>query len=516
MRQPRARYIESATVVTPLLDSGEAGCTWHRALLDAVVPTGSAIAIWSAAADDMSALVAPSWRPEPQPRPRSGGPELPFVERGRYDTHELLFQKAKGRYLKLRIDLLGDSRCTPRVRALRVWFPRFSYLHRYLPAAYREDPDSASFLERYLANIEGLATSIEDRIACAQVLLSPRTAPSDAVDWLASWLGLALDPMWDERRRRLFLAHAMEFYAARGTIRGIDIALRFVLDQCVTGSAFDYPQPPALRRARIVESFRTRTTPGVVFGDTGELVPSAGLAVGDRWDPTKGRDALISAYADYQTAARIRRPMPFPVHDPGPPASVLWRAFCTKVLGFVPGIADAALWAAFLRRRYANVEALASAYGVPVDTLQVTPPDSLPANGAALVDWYQFQAVVVPTVAAAHRFTVLLPWPLTVLDAGGSALDQSELRALATRVVELQKPAHTIFDVRFFWAAFRVGEARLQSDTQLGTGSRAPELLEPAVIGGGHLGSALLGGQPPSSEVARVLPQTLTTEKEAL
>ena len=60
--------------------------------------------------------------------------------------------------------------------------------------------------------------------------------------------------------------------------------------------------------------------------------------------------------------------------------------------------------------------------------------------------------------------------------------------------MSLQKPAHTVFDVRFFWSAFRVGEARLGRDTVVDLGSRSPALLLPFVLGRGHLGEDVLGG----------------------
>jgi hypothetical protein len=50
--------------------------------------------------------------------------------------------------------------------------------------------------------------------------------------------------------------------------------------------------------------------------------------------------------------------------------------------------------------------------------------------------------------------------------------------------------------VRFYWAFFRVGEARLGIDTLLGAGSRAPELIPEAVLGRAYVGSSFVGGDP--------------------
>ena len=82
----------------------------------------------------------------------------------RTGTWEILFQNINGRYLQLELTIQGNGRSTPAIRALRAWYPRFSYLEQYMPTIYREDPLSAFFLERWLANFEGLYTNLEDKI----------------------------------------------------------------------------------------------------------------------------------------------------------------------------------------------------------------------------------------------------------------------------------------------------------------------------------------------------------------
>jgi phage tail-like protein len=51
--------------------------------------------------------------------------------------------------------------------------------------------------------------------------LDPWLAPSDFLEWLGSWFGLALDDTWSVDRRRAVLANAFEFYRMRGTARGL-------------------------------------------------------------------------------------------------------------------------------------------------------------------------------------------------------------------------------------------------------------------------------------------------------
>jgi phage tail-like protein len=177
--------------------------------------------------------------------------------RGQTGTWEILFQEVKGRYLQLELTFVGTGRSTPALRALRAWYPRFSYLDHYLPAIYREDPVPASFLDRWLANFEGFYTNLEDEIDHVAELFDPCTVPAESLDWLASWLGLALDPHWQEERRRFFIRHAMDFYRLRGTLQGVEIAVRLYIDKMVTIALFD-PRCVGTSSVRIVERFRTR------------------------------------------------------------------------------------------------------------------------------------------------------------------------------------------------------------------------------------------------------------------
>lgn len=515
-QQPRLRHVEAGTIVTPVFDGREPGCVWHRLFLDGCVEAGSSVSVWSAAADEAAALGVPDWQPEPDPRPRAGGVELPFAEplEG-YTTLELLFQRAKGRYLRVRLELRGDGRVTPKLRALRASFPRFSYLERYLPAVYREDPVSAAFLDRFLANLEGLYTSIEDTIAATHALLSPPAAPSGALAWLARWFDTTLDPAWDDATRRLFLRHAVDLFRRRGTLRGLELALRLGLEGKLDERELAEQAPRRAGRARIVEAFRSRRTPGVLWGDPTDLGEPRALG-GNGWTPARGGGALDAAYRAYLERAGepVSPAERFPLDRPAGTKGDAWQRFAGETLGFVPAPASPAAeraWRRFLGRRYPNAGALNAAYGLvgaaALESFEdAARPELLPPDGAPLLDWFHFASVVLPMRRRAHRFTVLLPVP-----AGGDApgVDPYELRRRAERIVDLQRPAHTVFELRFFWAAFRVGEARLGEDTLIELGSRAPELLEALVLGREHLGESYLGGEPAADRVRRPPPASV-------
>ncbi|HWW75555.1 MAG TPA: hypothetical protein VNZ44_09165, partial [Pyrinomonadaceae bacterium] len=147
-------------------------------------------------------------------------------------------------------------------------------------------------------------------------------------------------------------------------------------------------------------------------------------------------------------------------------------------------------WQGFAERRYQSVARYNEAYGTHWASFEVASlPDGLPPDGAPLQDWFQFESVVLPMQEGAHRFTVLLP----VRDyASYDGEEERRRHSLARRIVNLEKPAHTVFDMKFYWELFRIGEARLGEDTLIDLGSRAPQLMSPLVLGRGHLAEGYL------------------------
>ena len=189
--QRRPRYVSGATFTTRVFDGREPACVWHRLMLDGCIPPETTVQVSSRAADDQTTLAAAPWQPEPPLYLRDNGSELPYapvaptISDGE-GTWETLFQQAQGRYLQLQLNIVGNGRSTPRLRALRAYFPRFSYLDRYLPAVYREDATSASFLDRFLANVEGFFTTLEGKIAAVEALFDVQARqPRTSTGWRA-------------------------------------------------------------------------------------------------------------------------------------------------------------------------------------------------------------------------------------------------------------------------------------------------------------------------------------------
>ncbi|HEY8561390.1 MAG TPA: phage tail protein [Pyrinomonadaceae bacterium] len=574
-KQNRPRFETLGTLETEIFDGQEPHCVWHRLLLDACLPPETTIEVFSRAGETEKELLVDDWDAEPPLYLRGDGSELPFAagatskEKGA-GTWELLLQRAQKRFLQLRLVFRGNGQRTPRVSALRVYYPRFSYLENYLPAIYREDEPSAFFLDGFLSNIEGFYTAIEDRIAAAEMLFDVRSAPPDALEWLADWLGAALDPAWSEDKRRLFISRAVDFFRYRGTARGIRIALRLALDACADESIFEHQTDERRRRdpVRIVEGFQTRRTPEIIPADAPPEFQNLPRLVqkGEKWQPNQGAAALHRLYGEKFAG----EPKPeFPLTPPSDAQeAAVWERFAREALGFVPSdaaLAERRLWQGFLRdehlgslsdlnrahdagyrsfeeirlprgtetsaalkddwrkfvektrpasgarklwqdflaRRYRRTGRLNETYETNWDSFAaVSLFDRLPFYEKQIADWLQFEGGVLPMHRAAHRFTVMIP-ALVGDGRAESIAEQNRRLALARRVVELEKPAHTIVDFRFYWNLFRLDEVRLGFDTLLGLGSRDP-LLNPLLIAGeSFLGESRLGVSEPEKYAER-------------
>lgn len=574
MRQRRPLYVTAGTLETDVFDGKETDCVWHRLMLDGCISAGTKVEIYSRAARTKSDLKQAAWQAEPKLYLRGNGSEQPFVssvvskEKGK-GTWELLFQRAKGRYLQLKLVFSGNGQRTPRISAMRFYYPRFSYLDNYLPSVYREDEQSAFFLDRFLANFEGFYTTIEDKIAAVQMLIDVRSAPPDALDWLANWFGVALDPAWKEDKRRLFISHAVDFFQYRGTVRGLRIALRLVLDSCADESIFDMQTTEEKVRdpIRIVEKFLTRRTPEIIPADSAEEqnLPRITQET-SRWTPKQGADALHQRYAakfEDETGKKFPLIKPIDAEE-----AAIWESFALETLGFVPSataarerqnrqtflrgkyvndIADLndaydtdyenfeeiflphgtetnaaflenwqdflalatdssrnrKLWQDFLARRYRRIGQLNNFYGTKWSSFEtVSIFDELPTVIKALGDWYQFESAVLAMHQTAHRFTVLIPARLSG-ETPETPEEQNRKLELVRRVVNLEKPAHTICDYRYYWNLFRLEEVRLGMDTLLGLGSRDPLLNPSLVIGESYVGESRLGLPQPEKYSSR-------------
>jgi hypothetical protein len=111
-----------------------------------------------------------------------------------------------------------------------------------------------------------------------------------------------------------------------------------------------------------------------------------------------------------------------------------WSSFSMNTIGIVPSQPDAGsdLWTTFLRSRYGVLTTLNAAYRSTYSSFENVPfPSTLPRQPQPLLDWYQFQGMLLMQ-AAAHRFTVYLP--MSIGDAQNTEAQRAKAD-LAQRVV---------------------------------------------------------------------------------
>lgn len=256
----RLRVRRSGRVVGFQLDSGEFQTQWGRLFVDACIPRETTVRVHCIAADalpegprvprqapanlpdpriphdDLSPpLPIPAWLPAPGDAAgllhrRAEGPELPWVRRAPADpfvTYETPIADTPGRYLWVILELAGNGRASPRVRALRAEHPGHDLLGR-LPRVLSRGSESEGFLRRFLAPLAGLANDLDARARLRHALLDPCSAPEEALPWLAGFFGLVLDERWPARVRRALIERVMELFRSRGTIGGLTLFLRIV------------------------------------------------------------------------------------------------------------------------------------------------------------------------------------------------------------------------------------------------------------------------------------------------
>jgi len=441
------RYQRTGALVTPVLDGRTHDCVWHRLLVDGCLPPETTVELWTRAHNDPALLATVPFTRQPDLYLRSAGTEIATYaaftatqrSKAGVGTWEVLCQQVQGRYAQVRLVLRGSGRMTPQVGALRAYYPRFSYAKEYLPAVYGEDRASASFLERLLANPEGFYSEIEGKIRTVHTLFDGRSAPPEALDWLAGWLGLIVDPIWatiqarrqaengrtgnggtiqqtqrTPDRRRLFIRFARRLYERRGTPDGIKFALQLLLEPCL--------------EELLARFQRAAVHPNPTLAMELERY---GLAPPTPTTSAQGFEDLLYAYL----LAPLR------------PSTVR------------------------LVERYQTRNGRAVAAGDPTQGGQEASSTTARLN------------------ADAHRFAVLIPEDLT-----------PEEEAMVRRIVTLEKPAHTLFEVRRYWDYYRVGEARLGLDTLLGESSR----FTPLLLGRDYLAEGFLAADHPFSATERL------------
>jgi phage tail-like protein len=219
--------LPSGIIMTQYFDSTDTEIIWHKFELMAEIPKDTQIRVYYMASDNkqlwindqlidmdtfinhdesscdgLITLLDPLW----------SGPVI--------NPADALFIRAQGRYLWIKIELVGSDEKTPVLKGMKVIYPRLSYL-RYLPSVYQEDEKSRDFLERFLSLFETFFSDMEDRILNTTGYFDPGAVSGDLLKWLAGWIGIEVDESWDEEKLRKLITKAPDIFTKRGTCQGI-------------------------------------------------------------------------------------------------------------------------------------------------------------------------------------------------------------------------------------------------------------------------------------------------------
>ncbi|MDD4801897.1 MAG: phage tail protein [Syntrophomonas sp.] len=219
---PRGVYI------FPVLDSIAMEMDWHRITMDADIPDDTQIRVSYFASDNKEILLQERMRNiEVYLQDRAvplteklAAIKLPWKQE-LVNPRDALLREARGRYLWLKMELIGSETRTPLLKKVRIYFPRTSLIS-YLPAVYQESDGSQGFLDRFLSLFGTMLQEMEEKIDHLDRIFDPEVVSGTFLSWLAGWLGISADDKWSEDQLRCLLINAPSLYKKRGTRAGME------------------------------------------------------------------------------------------------------------------------------------------------------------------------------------------------------------------------------------------------------------------------------------------------------
>jgi len=137
-----------------------------------------------------------------------------------HDPTDMLLKDATGRYLYVQVRLVGNRHASPRLKSIRAYCPRRSYIG-YLPEIYQEMSARSEFLSHFLSIFESVFLDIEQGIGRRSKYFDPQEIPIDYLPWLNEWLAVQMGDSWPEAARRELLSRVPGLYQKRGTKEGL-------------------------------------------------------------------------------------------------------------------------------------------------------------------------------------------------------------------------------------------------------------------------------------------------------
>jgi phage tail-like protein len=87
-----------------------------------------------------------------------------------------------------------------------------------MPAIFQEN----FFTQQLTDAFDQVLAPVFATLDCLDAYVDPMLTPFDFLEWLAGWVGLAIDEDWPLARQRTFVSEAVKVYRLRGTAAGLE------------------------------------------------------------------------------------------------------------------------------------------------------------------------------------------------------------------------------------------------------------------------------------------------------
>ena len=213
---------ECGTFISRLLDSGEEGNRWHRAVIQSEGYGDDSIKFCFYCSDEDKAVIDGRiyrWeeliRDKEIPVEKKRKAMKPYLAHMVQNPRDILLYRARGRYLWIEIQLFCQAGFLPEIRCMKIYAGNRSFLS-YLPAIYQTGGEE-DFLERFLGMFEAVYQNINEKIADSARQLEPMSAEPEFLYWMAKWVGISNAHLWQEEKLRLLLQGIVRKNLIRGT-----------------------------------------------------------------------------------------------------------------------------------------------------------------------------------------------------------------------------------------------------------------------------------------------------------
>lgn len=212
---------QTGVFYTSVLDSRERLMVWHRLVTDGIFGEAS-VAVTAYASDTLYPehgmdSIGEIIRQTSLTQKQKDEIFQAYRKADFYEPKDVLLHQVTGRYLWLKIVLKTQGEWVPKVKRIRIYFPKHTWLS-YLPEIYQEDRESASFLERYLGIFQSLYDDMTEKIDQIPRLFDPVMEDACLLNELTDWFSLEHRNLWNKEQLSWLVQNADRISQTRGTV----------------------------------------------------------------------------------------------------------------------------------------------------------------------------------------------------------------------------------------------------------------------------------------------------------